>query len=220
MCEFLLTKRLISPHGAGPALAIELTVLEMVLGGILAFLAGLFGLLFYYERRAARQQAHDSHDPAHLDRLEQHENQLIGMKIRLDALSLGATEPAEQGGEETGGHQRGPRAEGGGKEVPGKREEVESAPQAPAATPSVKQPPAGPYDITNHILQLITSKSMTSRDIQITIGRTREHTSRLMKRLAEDGLVKRHPGSRPYTYSITERGKERLGGQPSMPIEP
>ena len=201
-------------------MAIELTVLEMVLGGILAFLAGLFSLLFYYERRAARQQAQDGHDPVRLDRLEQYENQLIGMKIRLDALSLGAVEPAEQDRQEVGGRQEDPRTEGGGKEGTDKRQEVAGAPAAPAATSSAEQPPTGPYDITNHILQLITSKSMTSRDIQITIGRTREHTSRLMKRLAEDGLVKRHPGSRPYTYSITERGKERLGGQQSMPAEP
>ena len=38
---------------------------------------------------------------------------------------------------------------------------------------------------------------MTSRDIQITIGRTREHTSRLMKKLSDDGLVQRHAGTKP-----------------------
>ena len=217
MCEFLLAKQLISPRGAGPALAIELTVLEMVLGGILAFLAGLFGLLFYYERRVARQPARGVQDPAHLDRLEQYENQLIGMKIRLDALSLGVAGPADQEGQEAGGRQGVSEVEAAKEKDAGVKEEAVAAPAAPAATSSAEQPSAGPYDITNHILQLITSKSMTSRDIQITVGRTREHTSRLMKRLAEDGLVKRHPGSRPYIYSITERGRERLGNQQSMP---
>ena len=210
ICEFFLTIRLISPCGAGPALAIELTALEMVLGGILAFLAGLFGLLFYYERRTTRQPAQSGQDPTHYDRLEQYENQLIGMKIRLDALSLGGAEPAAQTGREDEGPEDDPGTIDSGQGGTGAKKAVVAEPAAPAAVSSTEQPPAGPYDITNHILQLITSKSMTSRDIQITIGRTREHTSRLMKRLSEEGFVKRHSGSRPYTYSITERGKERL----------
>lgn len=201
-------------------MAIELTALEMVLGGILAFLAGLFALLFYYERRTVRQTAQGRQEPAHLDRLEQYENQLIGMKIRLDALSLGVTEPTGQAGEEEGGGQDTPRGADDRREDPSRKKAAASEPAAPAAATRPQQAPAGPYDITNHILQLITSKSMTSRDIQITIGRTREHTSRLMKRLAEEGLVKRHSGLRPYRYSITERGKERLGGQRSMVPEP
>lgn len=201
-------------------MAIELTALEMVLGGILAFLAGLFALLFYYERRTARQTAQSGQDPAHLDRLEQYENQLIGMKIRLDALSLGVTEPAVQREQGGGSVQDAPRVADDRQGEPSREKAATSEPPAPAAASGPKQPSAGPYDITNHILQLITSKSMTSRDIQITIGRTREHTSRLMKRLAEEGLVKRHPGSRPYTYSITERGKERLVGQKRIVSEP
>ena len=51
---------------------------------------------------------------------------------------------------------------------------------------------------------------MTSRDIQITVGRTREHTSRLMKKLFEDGLVERNTNTKPYSYSITEKGKRKL----------
>ena len=51
---------------------------------------------------------------------------------------------------------------------------------------------------------------MTSRDIQITLKRSREHTSRLMKKLFEDGLVQRNTESKPYTYSITEKGKTKI----------
>jgi len=58
---------------------------------------------------------------------------------------------------------------------------------------------------------------MTSRDIQITLGRSREHTSRLMKKLFEDGYVKRNTISKPYTYSITNKGKEKLRGMVSAP---
>ena len=78
-------------------------------------------------------------------------------------------------------------------------------------------PNTGYSDITDHVLRLITDKSMTSRDIQITIGRTREHTSRLMKKLFEDGFVERHTNTKPYTYSITSKGKEKLGLVESAP---
>ncbi|TBR23816.1 MAG: MarR family transcriptional regulator, partial [Candidatus Nitrosotenuis sp.] len=54
-------------------------------------------------------------------------------------------------------------------------------------------------------------KEMTSRDIQITIGRSREHTSRLMKRLFEEGLVERNTKMKPFTYKITEKGRGKLG---------
>jgi predicted transcriptional regulator len=53
---------------------------------------------------------------------------------------------------------------------------------------------------------------MTSRDIQVTIGRSREHTSRLMKRLYEGGFVERNTKKKPFTYRITERGKVKIGG--------
>jgi predicted transcriptional regulator len=71
--------------------------------------------------------------------------------------------------------------------------------------------------VTEHVLGLITAKEMTSRDIQITIGRSREHTSRLMKRLFEDGLVERNTKKKPFTYKITEKGRAKLNAT-EMPI--
>ncbi|MDO7727209.1 MAG: winged helix DNA-binding protein, partial [Nitrosopumilus sp.] len=62
----------------------------------------------------------------------------------------------------------------------------------------------------DYVLQLITNKAMTSRDIQITTKRSREHTSRLMKKLFESGLVQRNTETKPYSYSITEKGKEKI----------
>jgi predicted transcriptional regulator len=64
---------------------------------------------------------------------------------------------------------------------------------------------------TDYVLKLITEKSMTSRDIQITIGRTREHTSRLMKKLFEEGYVERDMKTKPFTYYITDKGKAKIG---------
>ena len=67
------------------------------------------------------------------------------------------------------------------------------------------------------MLRLITDKAMTSRDIQITLKRSREHTSRLMKKLFEDGYVQRNVESKPYTYSITEKGIAKIGNLQTSP---
>ena len=52
---------------------------------------------------------------------------------------------------------------------------------------------------------------MTSRDIQNASQRSREHTSRLMKKLFQDGYVERNTRTKPYTYSITDKGKAKIG---------
>jgi len=59
---------------------------------------------------------------------------------------------------------------------------------------------------------------MTSRDIQITLKKSREHTSRLMKKLFEDGLVQRNTETKPYTYSITEKGISKVEDIQTNPV--
>ena len=81
---------------------------------------------------------------------------------------------------------------------------AEVVPEKTDSTPIIQNiTPANPI---NYVLHLITSKAMTSRDIQITLKKSREHTSRLMKKLFEEGYVQRNTESKPYTYSITEKG--------------
>ena len=45
-----------------------------------------------------------------------------------------------------------------------------------------RTPNMGFDDVIETVLGLITDKSMTSRDIQVTLGRSREHISRTMKK--------------------------------------
>jgi hypothetical protein len=85
--------------------------------------------------------------------------------------------------------------------------------EPPKPAPKPRMPNMGFEGIAEHVLGLITTKEMTSRDIQITIGRSREHTSRLMKRLFEEGYVQRNNKTKPFTYQITEKGKVKVGGQ-------
>ena len=61
-----------------------------------------------------------------------------------------------------------------------------------------------------YILKLFNERPRSSREIQFSIGRTREHTSRLMKRLYELHLVDRQSNSRPYKYTITHAGRVRI----------
>jgi hypothetical protein len=50
----------------------------------------------------------------------------------------------------------------------------------------------------------------TAKDIQQKIGRTREHTARMMNGLFQEGYVDRDVAVRPFVYSITQKGRELL----------
>jgi DNA-binding PadR family transcriptional regulator len=63
---------------------------------------------------------------------------------------------------------------------------------------------------TDYILKLLAEKPRTSREVQLAVGRTREHTARLMKKLHDSGLVSRDVNARPFKYNITDAGRERL----------
>ena len=47
---------------------------------------------------------------------------------------------------------------------------------------------------------------MTTRHIQERVGKSREHTSRIMNGLYHSGFVTRDTSSKPFKYSITDTG--------------
>jgi DNA-binding MarR family transcriptional regulator len=61
-----------------------------------------------------------------------------------------------------------------------------------------------------YILKKLESNPLTTRELQQYIGRTREHTSRLMKKLYDDRFVDRDTGSMPFKYTITNEGRKLL----------
>lgn len=61
-----------------------------------------------------------------------------------------------------------------------------------------------------YILRKLNDQSLTTREIQRVVGRTREHTSRLMKKLYEEKLVDRDMNIKPFKYTITDEGRKRL----------
>ena len=196
---------------------IEIPDPEVILGVILAFLIGLGGLYLFFKVRPFIKSSSDVVDPTQAERLEYYERQLIDMKIRLDALEI-------QGIEENPVDPNLELKEFMEKLVENnvKREkeiEVVEKPEIvvekPVSVPNISN--IEYVSPTDSVLHLITNKAMTSRDIQITIKKSREHTSRLMKRLFENGLVQRNTETKPYTYSITEKGKSKITSVTSTP---
>ena len=196
---------------------VEIPEPEVILGVILAFVVGLGGLYLYYKIRPFVKTKNEMFDESQSERLEYYERQLIDMKIRLDALEI---QGIEQKSED-------PNLEL--KQFLEKltKNEVEEKPNEQIITPEIKQekpisvpniPNIEHVNPTNYVLQLITNKSMTSRDIQITLKRSREHISRLMKKLFEDGYVERNTESKPYTYSITKKGLAKIEVQTNPSI--
>jgi DNA-binding MarR family transcriptional regulator len=187
---------------------IEIPDPEVILSVILAFVVGLGGLYVFYKIRPFIKTGH-MEDSSYAERLEYYERQLIDMKIRLDAIELQGVESNNQE----------PNVEL--KQMLNKLtnthdEQTITRPEIqPSEVDELKtvgnMNNIDPNDITEHVLYLITDKPMTSRDIQKALKRSREHTSRLMKKLFDEGFVERNEKTKPYTYSISDKGLEKLG---------
>ena len=197
---------------------IEIPDPEVILGVIIAFLIGLVGLYGYYKVRPFIKSRNEMGDVSQSERLEYYERQLIDMKIRLDALEI---QGIDQNVEDPNVELKSFLEKLAKNEIQEKLTaqviiEPEVVIEKASSTPEVIE--IGYSNPTNHVLHLITNKSMTSRDIQITLKKSREHTSRLMKKLFEDGLVQRNTETKPYTYSITEKGISKVEDVQTNPV--
>ncbi|MBA3750456.1 MAG: helix-turn-helix transcriptional regulator [Nitrosopumilus sp.] len=96
------------------------------------------------------------------------------------------------------------------------RYQVISPGQTHVNNPDIKQSQTEPIDDDRHnstieyILKKLENNSLTTREIQRYIGRTREHTSRLMKKLYDNKFVDRDMDSKPFKYTITDEGRKLL----------
>ena len=183
---------------------VEIPDVSIILFVILAFVGGVVTL--YLSTKLLSSPNPTIPGPASINRLEYYENQLIDMKIRLDAMELD-TENSEV-----------PNFDKVNEELakPQKRKQEVGSMEIKSQVTS-RIPNMSFEDSIEHVLKLITKKPMTSRDIEVTFaGRSREHVSRLMKKLYDDGFVERNTTKRPYTYSITDSGKARIGSKENV----
>ena len=189
---------------------IEIPEPEVILSVILAFIIGIVGLYAYFKMRPFIKTRSDVFDVSQAERLEYYEKQLIDMKIRLDAIEI---QGIEQKVEDPNMELKQFLEKLAKNKVQERPIEVVTKAEVIAekidSTPIIQN--IIPSNPINYVLHLITSKAMTSRDIQITLKKSREHTSRLMKKLFEEGYVQRNTESKPYTYSITEKGIIKVG---------
>lgn len=185
----------------------------IIIGTIVAFFGGLLSLSAYKRLKPLLSKPQTNNDRAYEDKLQYYENLLIDMKIRLDSLemmlenqqkveekSIPETRYGKVGEEKQ--YHAGPTR----KDEKTKSQRIEQETEIP-------QEQEESHDITNlvdHVLKLVSDNPMMSRDIQKAIGRSREHTSRLMKKLYDEGLVKRGEGVKPYRYSISDAGRRKL----------
>jgi len=177
------------------------------LGAVLIIAALFFGggFMLYLFSRLRSGRVPENVMPSSFDRLDYYEKQIIDMKIRLDSMDLDEPEFVEKSSLEKIEY-----------ELPKKsrRRNQESKPLVQKTPQTSRIPNMSFQDSVEHVLKLITQKPMTSRDIEMTFGsRSREHVSRLMKKLFEDGLVYRDTASRPYLYTITDQGMNRINSK-------
>ena len=186
---------------------IEIPDLDVILGLILAFIGGLV-TLFVYSKLKAISTSNDQ-TKADLERMEFYERQLIDLKIKLDAIDLENLTFSQETPQNI--------AKNDEKPVQVVQKPVEIVPEQVPNPPKVERAPNMSSDnIVEAVLRLITDKSRTSRDIQITLGKSREHISRTMKKMTDDGLVERNTNAKPYSYSITQMGLSKLSGSGSV----
>ena len=184
---------------------IEIPDPEVILGIVVAFLGGLFALYVIYKIKPLINRK-TSTEFSSLDRLEFYERQLIDMKIRLDSIDIGKESPKMSSLQEY-------RFEGPNIT----QDEIRHQTRSRASPQPRKTPQIDYHNTADFVLGLITEKPMTSRDIQSASQRSREHTARLMNKLYKEGFVERNTRTKPYSYSITDKGLARLGSKKSLP---
>jgi hypothetical protein len=175
---------------------VDIPDIGTIIGVFITFVLGIVAIIVYNKVKPLIRTDSDLLK-SYTERLQYYENQLIDMKIRIDSAEL------LKDVEEVEAPILKP------KEVRLDKREVSSSAQEEKPKERMHNMNFG--NATDYVLRLITEKPMTSRDIQITIGRTREHTSRMMKKLFEEGLVERNMQTKPFTYYITDNGKAKLG---------
>ena len=175
---------------------VDIPDVGVILGVLASFIGGLVAVTVYNKVKP-RLVLEAGNAKILSEHLQYYENLLIDMKIRLDSIQMmQETQEISQ------------------EQIPNQKEQ--KVQQEPLIIAKEQKPKERIQNIqfgnaTDHVLRLITEKPMTSRDIQITIGRTREHTSRMLKKLFEEGFVERDMSTKPFTYKITNKGLIKTG---------
>jgi CRP-like cAMP-binding protein len=179
---------------------------NVVMYAALAFFSGMAGVMLYHRLAGAFQKREYHADDGVIEavvleysrRLGDYDRVIADLRTKVGILELRAEAPA-----------------------PAVTSSVTSqGPQhharviLPAVTQHVTsqdaERPEGQNGTTDYILKMLAERPRTSREVQLAIGRSREHTARLMKKLSASGLVDRDSSTKPFRYTVTDSGRERL----------
>ena len=159
--------------------------MEIVLLVTLAYIIGIVSVMIFNRVRPS----FSTHEAVaeYTRHMKEYEDMLVDLRIRLDTLEIRtgeASQPISQHVSDTSHNMK------------------------PATIRrTLEQEGAGMVD---YVLKLLVEGPKTSRQIEGLIGRSREHTARLMKKMFEMGYVTRDMATKPYTYAITDAGKTSI----------
>lgn len=178
---------------------------DLVISGVFAFLAGMASVMVYARARTALADRRYRADEAVVEavvleytrRLRDYDRVIAELRAKVDIMEVRSQPQTTTSQYQQASHQPQPHV-------------------APASEPVAVTQHAMVDEgngTTDYILKLLTEKPRTSREVQLAVGRTREHTARLMKKLHDSALVIRDVNAKPFRYHITDAGRERLRGK-------
>ena len=89
-------------------------------------------------------------------------------------------------------------------------EEGHAALQKEAKKPQPSRQPLQPLELNKTELtaiELLGSKPMSTVDLKVTLGHSREYRARLLKSLFDRGLMARDDSHKPFIYQLTDKGR-------------
>ena len=181
---------------------------DLVISGVLAFLAGMAGVMVYIKAKGALEDRRYRTDETIVEavvleytrRLRDYDKVIADLRTKVDIMEVRSQPPQSVISQQS--HQPQPHV----------AQESEPAPVTQHAV--IENEGNG---TTDYILKLLVEKPRTSREVQLAVGRTREHTARLMKKLHDSDLVSRDVNAKPFRYNITDAGRERLKEKAAPP---
>lgn len=183
---------------------------ETVMFAALAFIAGMAGVISYHRLGSVFKRSDYKSDDSVTEavvaeysrRLRDYDRVIAELRTKLDIIELRAE----------------PKVTVTSQELQPSREpqpHVARITSPPVITQHATQEieaerQEGQNGTTDYILKMLSERPRTSREVQQAIGRTREHTARLMKKLTDSQFVSRDTRVKPFQYNLTDLGRDRL----------
>jgi DNA-binding transcriptional ArsR family regulator len=202
---------------------------NLVIYVVASFVIGMASVIFYINLKALYKQSTNQTDNSVVEavvseytrRLQEFERIIGELKVKIDTVELRVQQPpTSQTSDDTSDVTRDSSADARTQSQSKSQLQELHSPTSnvmesttitpPSIITSVKSNPTLHHSTSDYILKLLVEKSRTSREIQKAIGKTREHTSRLMRRLYESNLVSRDSNNKPFKYYITDQGRREL----------